>query len=185
MLNESKGQRKTTVEFRKALEEELKTYYEPEIEDPDKANSQDLIRELYKVITGNGDFTKGLRYKVAVTSVMMDDVSYRVETLDGSVLQVDRGLAEQVEHCKEVQELRKKSRDVQEAEDKGRHSTARALGEAIHANKWVIFVAIVGALLYTHSILSNRADAQDMENKLASFIDARLKTVVTEAINGK
>lgn len=178
MSNDAKGTRKTSAEFRKALESELQTYYEPKITNPDKAGSDELIRELYRVITGNGDFTKGLRYKVAVTSVMVDDVSERVEQVDGRV-------ETQVKHCKEIQDLRAKAQTAREAEARGRQFSVANIGSAIRANKWIIFVTVVGAILYTHAIMSNRASSRDMETKLASFIDARLKTVVIEALNGK
>ena len=72
-------------EFRELLEEELKSCVMPSIKDPANATAEELMRDMHRVLGGNGGFQRGMLYKLAATSA-------HVKILDGKV-------SEQASHC--------------------------------------------------------------------------------------
>ena len=160
------------------LDKELQSCVMPSISDPSKASSDDLIRDLYRVLAGNGGPTRGLIYKAAATNVNVKLL--RVENVKQAKKQDELSdlVAAQKQRCDDVQEAKKIAAQVAEAE----HTTIKRIGMALRENKAVIAVILVGAAIMVHNRLNvanatqDRTDnAQKIEQAINHVLDVKLE----------
>jgi hypothetical protein len=97
------------MKFKKMLEEELRSSVQPQYKDKIGETSQeDLTRDLYRVLVGNGGFQMGIMYKVAFTNVMLDKLVDKLNMMSDK-------LDTQVERCDAVQAAKKHQADLDKA----------------------------------------------------------------------
>lgn len=150
--------------FTQRLDNELSSCRLPE-HDPLVATTDELIRDLHKVVTGNGKFNQGLIYKVATANASLGAVK-------DSVADVRSGLAAQVKKCEEIQNAR--------AVAIAGRTTIRKIGKAIWDNKALIFVIVLAAIAYFNN-LAGRPGAAAVEDKILKAVDARVDKLLAGA----
>jgi len=147
--------------FTQRLDIELKSCSLPK-HDPRKATSEELIRDMHRVITGNGEFNHGLIFKVASANtnlgILQDTTRDMSSKLDG-----------QITKCAAIQQ-------AHAIENASRTTTSR-VAKAIWDNKALIFVIVLGALVYFGS-LTTRFSATGAEDKIVKLIDARMEKFI-------
>ena len=156
-------------EFLKNLEEELGSCCLPAIKDPANASTDEVIRDMYRVLTGNGGPTKGVVFKVASTNV-------NVKTLKHEVRRVGIGLAEQVEKCDKINA----SVAARAKLAKANATTIDKIWKAIWDNKSMLFVLILSALVYFNNKVSTPAvqpmiTPQQLQTLIEKVLDTRLQ----------
>lgn len=57
-------------DFRALLEQEIQSCQLPQV-NPSHATTDEIIRDMHKVLAGNGDFTRGMLYKLAATRAQL------------------------------------------------------------------------------------------------------------------
>ena len=177
------------------LDQELASCVMPSIPDPAKATSEDLIRDLHRVLAGNGGPTRGLIYKTASTNVSMklvrNDAAIQTRKQD----ELAAMLAAQKARCDEVQavkaatlEAETHAKEVAAAVAEAEHTTVKRIGMAIKDNKSVIIVIIVSALLILNSYRGSagaRTDPKVIEQALRTILDSELKQLQPESAGSK
>jgi hypothetical protein len=84
----------TPADFRELLEAELQSCVMPEV-DPDSAEPEAILRDMHRVLAGNGGVTRGLLYKVAAANA-------HVKCLDTKLADTRASVKAQQEHCQLV-----------------------------------------------------------------------------------
>jgi len=147
--------------FTQRLDVELKSCSMPS-HDPRRGSTEELIRDMHRILTGNGDFNHGLIFKVASANtnlgMLQESVNGMSTKLDG---QITKCLAIQNAHALEAAE----------------RTTVAKVGRAIWENKSLIFVIVLGALVYWRTI-TKQAAAGIGEEKLAKLVDARIEKIL-------
>lgn len=119
------------------LEEELKSCVMPDIKDSSNATTEDIVKDMHRVLTGNGGVTHGLIYKVAAANVnsklLRSCVNDTVERLD-----------EQIGLCEAVQTEKKRQAIITTADI----VDARKVRTIVWANRYLI-IAILTAVVMT------------------------------------
>lgn len=150
--------------FTQRLDDQLKSCRMPE-HDPLVATTDELIRDLHRVVTGNGRFNQGLIYKVASANANLDE-------LKESVVDVRSGLTAQVKKCEDIQNAR--------AVAQAGKTTISKIGRAIWDNKALIFVIVLAAIAYFVN-LNGRIGTAAAEDKILKAVDARIDKLLAGA----
>ena len=72
-------------DYVKLVDEEMQTCYRPKITNPSSAPIDDVIRDIHKVLTGNGGPTHGLIFKVAATNVTARGIKDDIVVLNDAI----------------------------------------------------------------------------------------------------
>lgn len=148
------------------LDNELQTCVMPSITDPANASSEELIRDLYKVLTGNGGPSRGLIYKSATTSVNIKLL--RIATVEQGRKQdtLTDLITKQKERCDEIQtakqtadKLALATRDTDRKVAEAERTNIRKIGLAIRDNKALIAVVLVGVVMMLFNRLQPSASS--------------------------
>jgi hypothetical protein len=167
-------------DFVELLEEELATCVMPSIKDPGKATVEDLVRDMHRMMVGNGNPTKGIIFKVASANV-------RLTLLRDDVKTVEDRLDKQVKTCSTFRGKLETDKAVEEAEQ----TTVKRIGKAIWANKGLIIILVLSAMVYAINALGIGAGkAADkaverklnvsFEQRLSKLLDAKIEQIVLE-----
>lgn len=132
----ARNERDEAPDVLELLEEELKSCVMPDIKDTSKATTDDVVRDMHRVLTGNGGPTHGLIYKVAAGNVT-------TKLLRRSVNETTERLNEQVLLCSAVQEEKARQALV-EASDK---VDIRKVKTIVWTNRYLIIAILAAAAL--------------------------------------
>ena len=159
-----------TPDFVELLEEELSTCVMPSVTDPGDATVEDLVRDLHKMMVGNGNPTKGIVFKVAAANANLKVLRRNVKTVEG-------GLDSQVDTCAEFRAKMAKAAAVADAEQ----TTIRKIGKALWKEKGLILLLILSTVFYINNKLprSNKVD-KAVEQRIQKLLDAKLSQLVME-----
>jgi hypothetical protein len=147
--------------FTQRLDEELKSCSLSK-HDPRKATTEDLIRDMHRVLTGNGEFNHGLIFKVAAANTNLGILQEIVTDMSGK-------LDGQITKCASIQA-------AHAVEQAGRTTTGKVL-RALWDNKALIFVIVLAALVYFGN-LTARFGANGTEDKIIKLVDARMEKFI-------
>ena len=124
---------------------------------------EELIRDMHKILTGNGNFNHGLIFKVASTNVNMGLMREELETVGAKV-------ETQIKHCEEIQALKARLTAAQ----KGERTTIAKIGKAIWANKSVATLVILTALMFFFNFFTHGSvNTIELDKKLMQ-LDAKI-----------
>lgn len=164
------------------LDQELASCVMPSIPDPSKATPEELIRDLHRVLAGNGGPTRGLIYKTAATNVSIKLL--RIDAAKQAMKQAELAdsIAAQQQRCDEIQadteatdEAEMHAREVAVAVAEAEHTTVKRIGMAIRENKSIIVVIIVGAILMLNSYINSPDNRQRID---PAIIEQTLRTIL-------
>jgi hypothetical protein len=147
--------------FTQRLDIELKSCSMPK-QDPRKATTEELIRDMHRVLTGNGEFNHGIIFKVAAANTNLD-------ILKDTTTEMSNKLDAQITKCAAIQQAH-----AIEAAEK---STVSKLGKALWDNKALIFVIVLFALVYMSNIAKSSSTIS-ADERIAKLIDARLEKFI-------
>jgi len=147
--------------FTQRLDIELKSCSMPK-QDPRKATTEELIRDMHRVITGNGEFNHGLIFKVAAANTNLG-------ILQDTAIDMSTKLDGQITKCSAIQQAH--------AVENASRTTTSKVARAIWDNKALIFVIVLGALVYFSS-LTTRFSAIGAEDKIIKMIDTRMEKFI-------
>lgn len=131
---------------------------------------EDLIRDMHKILTGNGDFNHGLIFKVASANVniglMRDEVSQLGTKVDAQAIK-----------CAEIQALRAKQAAIRQ----GEKMTVGKIGKAIWENKTLATLVILTAMLFVFNVMNTKHSDPDLDKKITQLNEkiAKLTPTVT------
>jgi len=159
------------LNFTQRLDEELKSCSMPK-QDPRRATMEELIRDMHKILTGNGDFNHGLIFKVASTNVNLSLLREEVETVGGKV-------DAQVLRCAEIQAFRAKQAAIKQ----GEKLSAAKIAKAVWENKTLATMVVLTIMLFVFNVMNQRSPAADLDKKITQLSEkiAKLAPVVTGA----
>lgn len=151
------------VNYMQLLQEELDSCCMPSIKDVSRASSEDIVRDMYRVLTGNGNVTGGLIVKVASANVNM-------QILHGSVKEVTNVLNKQVDRCNNLQnslEKRTLSNNI-------KNDILRKTLTFIWENKTFIGTALIAIFLYFNGLMTLKTN-RDETDQLIKQLDTKVK----------
>lgn len=149
------------LSFTQRLDEELKSCSLPN-HNPQNATSDELIRDMHRVLTGNGAFNHGLIFKVASSNVNLG-------MLREDVTDVGIKVDSQVLKCAEIQAARAQH----EAMRKGEKMTLSKIGKAIWDNKSLLTLLVLSIVLLLLNGINHLNPAGDVDKKIAQ-LDAKI-----------
>jgi hypothetical protein len=162
------------TDFMTMLDEELKSSCTSKIHDTHDVPIEDVIRDIHKVLNGNGGPTKGLVFKMAVNSVHIRQIRSEVEA-------VSNKLVAQVARCDEVQRAKREDSRVAAAE----YKTIGRIGQALWDNKALILVLLIAVVSYmgNRSVLNQANGSVDpvvLEKVIDKILDVKLGSAVLD-----
>lgn len=107
------------VQFTQRVDEELDSMYAPKYkEDISKTSTEDLVKDLYRVIAGNGGSKKSMLSKLATTNAHLESVRRHIVVLEHrsksknnrltrQMSDLATAVSNQVNKCEEIQTARK------------------------------------------------------------------------------
>ena len=157
-------------DFLERLEEELSSCQLQTV-NIDDASIDDIVKDLHRMLTGNGGPTRGLIVKVAAANVSIKDLKERIGSIDNIV-------AEQKKTC---------------AEFRTTHAIASAMGEGAAAKKTIKVLwdnrAVILVLLFAGVIYLTagwRSDTQNnrVNSQINSVIEKQLEKLLDLKVKG-
>ena len=161
------------------LNKELKTCCMPQVTDAKNASTEDIVRDLHRVLTGNGNVTEGMIFKMAATSV-------NVKLLKVDVGQIEQKVDNQEKKCQEFQT----AHSVKIAAEAADKRFVKRVGKAIWENKALIFVLLLTSLVYFNNLIAraenNVAVKKTVDKRINELLDAKIdKLVVGKVLSPK
>ena len=106
------------MDYSARLEQEMANIVKPKITNLGTASVEDVVKDLHRVITGNGDPMHGLHWRTALLSADIKYMRERVQTTEDAdnkrmaaqqqqAAQMMTMLAEQISRCKAIQDSKK------------------------------------------------------------------------------
>jgi len=126
------------------LEEELNTCVMPTIKDTSKASTDDVVRDMHRVLTGNGGPTRGMIYKVAAANV-------NTKLMRKNVQELNEDLITQKVLCTETHNKLMKSSAITEADK----VDARKIRVVLWDNRYFIVTLLALAIVMAVTTLHN------------------------------
>jgi hypothetical protein len=158
-------------DFLARLEEELASCQLQTV-NIDEATTEDIVKDLHRMLTGNGGPTRGLVFKIAAANVSIKDLHGRVED-------IDKVVEEQKKTCAE----HRASSAIAQAESDG--AAAKRIVKVLWDNRAVLLVLLFAGIVYLTAgwrsdARDNRFDSQIhsvVENKLEKLLDLKVKGI--------
>lgn len=156
-------------DFMDLLTEELNSCEQPKVHDTEHASMEDIIRDMHRVLAGNGGPTRGLIVKVAANNVY-------TKQLRDTVGEISDKLDKQVGRCDEIQRAKAEAAAVAAAEK----NLLMKIASVVWDNKSFIATAAIAISLYISHLGSSNATAQPtldhktMEKLIAQVVESKL-----------
>jgi hypothetical protein len=173
-MTEQREQSDPNFDYLQMLDEELDSCCMPSVKDVANASPEDIIRDLHRVLTGNGNATHGMIFKIAGANV-------NIRLLKRDFSRVEDQVAHQEKQCKDFQASHSRAEAVAAAEK----TTVRRIGKAIWDNKSLILVLIMAAFLYISNAFTRASDAAEAEVKFGKILDKKIEQLVMEKLPTK
>ena len=154
------------ADFLTRLDEELSSCQMQTVNIED-ATTEDIVKDLHRMLTGNGGPTRGLIVKVAAANVSIKDLQDRVGNIDQSV-------AAQKKTC---QEFRTKSA-IHQAEHEG--AAAKKIVKVLWDNRAVLLVLLFAGIVYLAT--GWRREARDIKfnTEINSVVEKKLEKLLVD-----
>lgn len=154
------------------LEEEMKSCVLPQIKDTSKAATEDLVKDMHRVLTGNGGVTHGMIYKVAAANVHTRLMNSRTKSLEGR-------LNAQLEFCQSVQEAADKRVILDQAD----RIDARKVKTVLWTNRYLIIAILAVAIVTAFNVIRDNPGVSMIQTTPATIKEIRrLEETVSELI---
>jgi hypothetical protein len=151
-------------DFMKRLEDELSSCQMPTV-DPDNASVEEIVKDMHRVLTGNGGPTRGLVVKVAAANVSIKEMHEHVDA-------VAEDLAKQKKVCHEF---------------RTKHALAAAAAEGAKAKKFVqmlwenralIAILLFAAVMYLTTGWREQADQNQINAQVNEALTQKLEKLL-------
>jgi len=146
------------------LEEEL-TSCQLQTVDPENATVEEIVKDMHKMLVGNGGPTRGLIVKVAAANVHIKDLHDRVDLIDSS-------LNSQKKTCADF----RTKHAIAKAEAEG--AAAKRIVKVLWENRAVILVLLLAAVMYFATGWRNDSDEIKLKNKLNGVLEEKLEKLL-------
>ena len=143
----------------KLLEDELASCVLPQIKDTTGAAAEDLIKDMHRVLTGNGGYAQGMIYKMAAakvnTTLLRDNINLLADKVDGQIIR-----------CDKIQESVK----AEHMETAATTLSASRIGSILWQNRYMIIVILASVIVVVSNTLQNMgvSTASTSDNQLNS-----------------
>ena len=154
------------VNYMELLNEELASCCRPSIKDVSKASADDIMRDIYRVLSGDQDnVTGGLIVKVASANV-------NIGILQKHVASVTTAVNDQLDRCNEVQADNEQRRVV----DKVKNDMIRGVLGFVWDNRTVLSTVVVAVALYINSMMAVKT-SKDETAELIKQLDTKVLVI--------
>lgn len=160
------------VNYMELLNEELASCCRPSIKDVSKASADDIMRDIYRVLSGDQDnVTGGLIVKVASANVNIGIVQQHLTS-------VTKAVNDQLDRCNEVQDKTEKKNFA----EKVKVDTIRTALNFVWDNKTFIGGAILGLAVYLNTLTANQAvqsarDQRSATEDMVKLLDTKISAI--------
>ena len=155
------------VDFVKLLEEELASCVMPEVSDRARASTEDIVRDIHKLLTGNGGPTRGLIFKQAATRV-------DVKVMKRDLVCITTAVDSQKERCDTMHD----KYELQNAAKKGAQQYKGKVSKLLWDNKGFILVIALLVTFYTINSFRDSSTASAAEQRLTKLVDKKIEQFV-------
>jgi len=160
------------VNYMELLNKELASCCMPSITDVAEANPDDITRDMYRVLSGNGNLTGGLIVKVATANVNIQIMQKTV----GAVIEAQKT---HIAHCNKIMEREAK----QNLTETVKNDMIRKAITFVWENKSFIGGAVLAVAVYMNSLTAQQAvvaaaSERDTAEALSKKIDAKLNSIM-------
>lgn len=154
-------------EYLQMLEEELGSCCQPKVKNVAEASEVELIRDLHRVLTGNGDATHGLIFKVAAANVNIRLLSCELNSISERV-------------NKEVCAFNsfKYAHDQNEALSASHQRSVQQFGKLLWANKSLILLLLLTAVVYVRTLYTPAPT--DSDARLQQLLERKVEQLLLE-----
>jgi len=157
----------TDIDVLELLEEELKSCVMPAIKDPTSATTDELVKDMHRVLSGNGGMTRGLIYKVAASNVNTKLLRNTTNELNDRTTAIENNC---IAHKKAEAQI-----EVQEAADK---LSIRKVRAVLWGNRYLIVAILAGVIMVVMNnfkpvakdAVQTREQIQRMENMIETIM---------------
>ena len=150
-------------DFLKQLEDELASTCMPKVHDYGKATTEDIVKDIHKILTGNGGPTRGIIFKLASANV-------NIKNIKSNVGVINTALTDQVTRCDKVQAATA-TRLALESE---RLDNAKSIGRALWNNKAIIVVLVALGFIYYNYLTEKQGSIDVIKERVDSAIAAKV-----------
>ena len=159
------------INYMERLQKELASCCMPSIKDISKASTDEITRDTYRVLTGNGNITGGLIVKVATANVSAQILQ---ETMSAVVSSTNA----QINRCNAVQSKSEK----RNLADKVKSDMIRTALVFVWENKTFIVGAILGVAMYVNTLTAHQAvqvatEQRTTTEELVKRLDAKVTNI--------
>ena len=130
----------STLDITRLLQDEMDTFVQPKVRDPETATTEALIKDVHRILTGNGGLTRGVMWKLAETRV-------DIRRVREDVADVDEKVDAQVSYCRDVQD---KVESVKQEKEFNRRAVEKKRTRRRKAVSWLLnnkaFMSVVAAI---------------------------------------
>jgi len=156
----------TAVDFVEMLDEELTSCCMPEVTDTSTASSEDVVKDIHRILTGNGGPTRGLLFKLAATNVNVKLIKRDLNTIDDKV-------NAQVTRC----DARQDEIELEEAGKKGELRYRHRITKMLWDNKGFILLIAIMAIFYVVDSLRDSSSASAAEARIVKLVNTKIEQV--------
>ena len=156
-----------TADFVKLLEEELESSVMPEISDLANATMDAIVRDIHKLLTGNGGPTRGMIFKQAATRVEVRLVKQDLSAIDSRV----EAQQSRYDELRDAQELK-------DAERAGARHYRHRVTKMLWDNKGFILLIALLVTFYTVDAFRDKASDTAAERRLTQLMDKKIEQIV-------
>lgn len=157
------------------LERELESSVTSGIRDPSVASSDEILRDIHKILTGNGSPQKGLIFKHAASRVSISILSSDIRSLD-------RATVKQIRRCNEIQKGKSSVKEIAEMEG----TVAKKVLAIMWKGKSLIAFVILCGLLYINNYMV-RTSKVDVDTAVQVIMDKKFedfkKVLIQSGVN--
>ena len=159
------------VNYMEKLQEELNSCCLPAIKDMSKVTTDEITRDMYRVLTGNGNMTGGLIVKVATANVNIQLMQQTV----GAVIEAQKI---HIKHCNKMMDKAEKKNIAEDVKNTILRTTIRVLWE----NKTFIGGTILAIAVYFNGMVARQAvqEAKDQRSGtevLVKQLDSKITNI--------
>jgi len=150
------------VDYAELVGEELQSCCMPNIKDLSSATVDDIVRDLHRVLTGNGNSTHGIIFKVANTNV-------NIRLLKRDMFKLGTALNTQTADCKDFRAKIEVANAVGTAEKASISKITKFLWD----NKAVVISAIIVVAMYINLVF-NGESTTDLEERVEKAVNSKV-----------
>jgi hypothetical protein len=158
------------IDVLELLEEELKSCVMPAIKDPSMATTDDLVKDMHCVLSGNGGIARGLIYKVAASNV-------NTKLLRKTTHELRDKVEKQEEKCIAHLKTAEKEEIVAAAD----RLDTRKVGTVLWGNRYLVIAILAGVVMVVINTLhptTGEVASQPDNSKSIKRLETMIETIM-------